>query len=326
MAGRPLRRSRQLMNPVEFDTSRAASMREMKQKWAKDDLGPWLPGVRSRLVKTGEKLIPKVRVILPDINNRFTVDQVTPEIGVMKILASSENAGPHALKGVNFWHRLFDDPLGIMYLVPESVKPADYREWAYENVPNLERLRPGLPGTRQVEFNRALSSTAYARRQGKSMTMHDLHPIVRSNLTEPGWVTEEDRQADAMASILGFIRGLRYSVLLPGQIYRIKTGAAQGLTPEQAASDYDFLDELPTPAEEAELRAVIAPLEEYTTRVLQHQFAKAAAIGMVFLWEQPRAAQGAPYSEGPEYVPSKAAIQKLLKRARPPAGWKLPGT
>lgn len=325
MAGRPLRRLRQMMNPVEFDTSRAASVKEMRGRWSDTDLGPWLPGVRSRLVKTGAKLIPMVRVILPDINNRFTVDQVTPEIGVVKILASSENAGPHALKGVNFWHRLFDEQVGLWYLVPEDVPKSQLQDWYDENVPDLQHLRVGLPGKKVLELNRALSATAYGQRRGGYLTQADLFPVVRSNMPSPGWNTSEDRYADEMASVLGFIRGLRLSVLRPDQIYQIKRGALRGLTPEQVADAGGWLDRLPTPEEEAELRTIIAPLEAHAEKIIQHNFAKAAAVGMVMLWEQPNAAN---YTKGMApagYESSREAIRALMRRAKPPPGYRVAG-
>lgn len=298
-------------------------MKEMRQRWADTDLGPWLPGARSRLVKTGAKLIPKVRVILPDINNRFTVEQVTPELGVIKILASSENAGPHQLKGVNFWHRLFDDPYGQWTLVPESITRETYMDWRDDNVPDLARLRLILPGTKGLEFNRALSATAYGRRRGGHLTQGDLFPIVRSNMPSPGWNTSEDRSADEMASVLGFIRGLRLSVLQPSQIYQINRGALRGKTPEQVAREGGWLDMLPSPDEEAELRTIIAPLEAYAEKIIQHAFAKAAKVGMVLLWEQPNSALGTLDLAAPDYVSSKSAINQLMRHARPPAGFRI---
>lgn len=300
-------------------------MKEMRQRWHDTDLGPWIPGARSRLVKTGAKLIPKVRVILPDINNRFTVEQVTPELGVIKILASSENAGPHQLKGVNFWHRLFDDPYGLWHLVPESVTRENYQDWRDANVPDLARLRLMLPGMGGLELNRALSATAYGRRRGGYLTQGDLYPVVRSNMPSPGWNTSEDRSADEMASVLGFIRGLRLSVLQPSQIYQINRGAMRGITPKQVAQEGGWLDELPTPEEEAELRAIIQPLEAYAEKIIQHAFTKAAKVGMVMLWEQPNSALGTLDLAGPDYVSSKDAISLLMRRATPPAGYRIGG-
>ena len=324
MAGRPLRRARALAamdNPVEFDTSRAASMKAMRQHgWMDTNLGPWLPGARSRLVKTGAKLVPLVRVILPDINNRFTVQQVAPEIGVVKILVSSENAGPHALKGVNFWHRLFDDPGGGWILKPTSVAPDQMMDWIEDNVPYLGRLRLGYPGMKALEFDRALSSTKYALRTGRTIRLANLFPVVRTNMPEPGWNTEEDRMADMMASVLGFIRGLKLSVLSPPDIYRIKRGLARGVPPEVTAEAYAI--DLPTPDEEEELRALLRPMEEYAEKIIQHNFAKAAKVGMVMLWEQPRA-QDDPSYDRPGYTSSKAAINQLMRQVKPPEGYRI---
>ena len=325
MAGRPQRRLRELqalLNPVEFDTSRAASMKEMKEKWGPMDtdgsgLGPWLPGNRERLVKTGAKLKPLVRVIMPDINNRFTVQQVTPELGVLKILVSSESAGPHELKGVNFWHRLFDDPGGEWGLMPEGMSRERIRDWMGDNVPNLARLRVPIPS----RIASALNSSRYARRTGQTQLTY--YPVVRTNRVYPGWVTSEDQQADAMASVLGYVRGLRYSVLTPQRIHKLKEGVAKGMTLEQAAEDIGFLHELPTPEEEQELRALFSVLEAGALELVQREFARAAAVGTVLLWEQPNAqgdTRGRRASD-PSYVSSKSAIKKLMAKAKPPPGW-----
>jgi hypothetical protein len=330
MAGRPQRRLRELqalMNPVEFDTSRAASMKQMKEKWLDiepEGLGPWLPGNRERLEKTGAKLKPIVRVILPDINNRFTVQQVTPELGVLKILASSESPGPHELKGVNFWHRLFDDAGGSWHLVPEGMSRESVREWIDDNVPNLSRLRLNLTVKRQMEVDKALSSTLYARRRGKNLGLGDFFPVVRSNQPSPRWVTSEDTYADIMASVLGFVRGLKLSVLGPGEIYEINKGLARGIPPEVTAQQQGI--DLPTPEEEEELRAVIRPVEEYAEQIIQNNFAAAAKVGMVLLWEQPNA-QGdtrEKHRDDLTYVPSKSAVDKLMAKAKPPPGYKIP--
>jgi hypothetical protein len=296
-------------------------MKAMRQHgWMDTDLGPWLPGARSRLVKTGAKLVPLVRVILPDINNRFTAQQVAPEIGVVKILVSSENAGPHALKGVNFWHRLFDDPGGRWFLKPTSVTPDQMMDWIDDNVPYLARLRLGYPGMKALEFDRALSSTKYALRTGKRLELKNLFPVVRTNLPEPGWTTDEDRTADMMASVLGFIRGLKLSVLSPPDIYRIKRGLTRGIPPEVTAEAYAI--DLPTPDEEEELRALLRPMEEYAEKIIQHNFAKAAKVGMVLLWEQP-VAQDDPQYDRPGYTSSKAAINQLMRQVQPPEGYRI---
>lgn len=314
-------------NPVEIDKGNSVPIKRMKELgWSTTALGPWLPGVQNRLVKAGEKLRATVRVILPDQNNRFTLEQITPQRGIIKLLVSAENSGPHELKGVNFWHRIFDQASGF----ERAVVPEDSDE------PKVDLS--GLIGIHQSfsadeigfykEINRRLEQSKYNQRimgilvhgrpKYSPTSIGSLLPIVRANLPDPQWGTSMDVQADATASILGLIRGLRLSVVNPGEIYRFNRS---GLSRTEYSRKVPLF---PTEEEHEELRKIIAPLEQRAQDLLQLYFQMAADQGLVLLLEQRNAAVGTLSAKGSDlsYQPLSKYLKELSKHAKPPPGMK----
>lgn len=314
-------------NPVEIDKGNSVPIKRMKELgWSTTALGPWLPGVQNRLVKAGEKLRATVRVILPDQNNRFTIEQITPQRGIIKLLVSAENPGPHELKGVNFWHRIFDQASGFgCAVVPED---------SDESKVDLS----GLKGVHQhfsademgyyKEINRRLEQSKYNQRimgildhgrpKYSPTSIGKLVPIVRSNLPDPKWGTSDDIQADATASILGLVRGLRLSVVSPGEIYRFNRS---GLSRTEYSRKVPLF---PTDEEHEELRKIIAPLEQRAQDLLQLYFQMAADQGLVLLLEQGNAAISTLFAKesDPSYQPLSKYLKELFKHAKPPPGMK----